>query len=461
MALETHPVDSRAGIAISRRRVLSTGLGLVGSAALLAACGPGAPATPTSAPAPAAAPTLAQATPVTVDMWHIFSGRSAEALSAIASEFTAQRPAIAINAVYVPYDAMLQNLLSAIAAGSPPTLAGIELTLTARLAAENGLAPIEQLMTRTAATALKESLIPTIREANSYNGVLYTVPMGYNSNQLYFNPELVRKAGLDPERDLPRTWDALIEASTRLTSGKSGPQQADVWGYGFPSRAAHILEVRFWQAGAELFDASGKQALFNSDRGQAMFDNYARLQSTGGALLVATDSGLNQLADLFGAGKVALFEQSSTAYPGIAQKAQFQLGVGAFPSMGKAVYSMGGYNLGVFRQAPDDKRQAAVEFMQWWSSAEPAARWTAASNYMPGVASAWDTPTLKAWRAEDPRRAVAAEQLPAARPRPNLPQYPQIAEMLMDAFEATLSGQEPARTALDRAAARAQELLSR
>ncbi|OLT12059.1 hypothetical protein BJF78_25185 [Pseudonocardia sp. CNS-139] len=176
--------------------------------------------------------------------------------------------------------------------------------------------------------------------------------------------------------------------------------------------------------------------------------------------MVQTDSSLNQLVDLFAAGKVAMFEQSSTAMAGITGKAGFDVGVARFPTMGDQVYSLGGYNLGVFRDVPDDQRAAAAEFQKWWATPEVAARWTSVSNYMPGIAAAQDTDTLRAWVAQDPRRAVAAEQLPYARPRPNLPGYPQIATELADAFQATLSGQGDAQANLSGAVGEADRIIA-
>jgi ABC-type glycerol-3-phosphate transport system substrate-binding protein len=318
----------------TRREFLLT-VAAGGLASLAVACQPTPGATaasPTPAPAAAqAAPAeVAGATVARFELWHIFNGALGDALSGLLTEFQAQQPSIGVDATYVPYDAMLQTLLSAISAGTPPAAAVLEMTLMARLAAENALAPVESLLTATGAATLKDSLVPSIRDANSVGGALCTVPLGYNSNQLYYNPDLLQRASLDPEHDLPASWDALVEVAPRLTVNRTADQQADVWGYGFPARAPWILEVRFWQSGAELFDPAGKQAVFNSAEGRATFDNYRRMQASGGALMVSADTALNQLADLFSAGKLAFFEQSSTAFAGIAEKAPFQSGVGRF-----------------------------------------------------------------------------------------------------------------------------------
>lgn len=398
--------------------------------------------------------------PVTIEFWHIFTGALADQLNQLIADFEQEHPNITVKPVYVPYDAMLQNVLSAVAAQTPPAIAQLELTLNARLASEGALTPIESLLPADQAQALKDSIIPSIRDANSFNGQLVTVPMGYNSNVLYYNPALVKAAGLDPAKDMPHTWDELIQVAQKLTTDSNNDGDPEVWGYGFPTHAPWILEVRLWQSGADIFNADSTAVAFNSAAGVAMFDHYRQLADSKGALPVATDTAVNQLTDLFAAGRIAMFEQSSTAFAGIATKATFDIGVSGFPTMGSEVYSMGGYNLGIFDKVSNDQKQAAATLAQWWASPEIAARWTKISNYMPGIQAAWDTDTLKAWLAEDPRRSVAASQMPNAHPRPAQADYPQISELLATAFEASINGQATSKDALDQAAQQADAVLN-
>ncbi len=399
-------------------------------------------------------------TPIVVDFWHIFSGALADRLTELVTEFEAEHPDIDINLIYVPYDAMLQNVLSAVAAGTPPPLAQLELTLNGRLAAEGALAPVETLLAPEAAEALKASIIPSIAAANTYDDLLVTVPMGYNSNVLYYNPALLTEAGIDPATDMPRTWDELIAVAQQLTVDANNDGEPEVYGYGFPTHAPWILEVRLWQSGAEIFADDNASVVFNSDAAASTFANYLALVESGAALPVATDTGVNQLTDLFAAGRIAMFEQSSTAFFGIDDRAEFEIGVSGFPTMGEDVFSMGGYNLGIFNQVSDEQKAAAATFVQWWTTPEIAARWTQISNYMPGIEAAWDTETLSAWTAEDPRRTVAAAQMPYAHPRPNQPDYPQIGELLATAFETALAGQASPADALEQAAQQANAVLA-
>lgn len=425
------------------------------------ACGANSNGNGANQPAQAAAPAASASDKVVnIEFWHTFSGTLGDKVNELLGQFEASHPNIKVKPVQVPYDAMMKTLLASVAAKKPPAAAQLETTLMGRMATDGALAPIADLVSPEVAKSLSDSIIPSIREANSYNGKLVTVPMGYNSNVLYYNAKLIKDAGLTPD-DMPKTWDQLIEVSKKLTKDTNNDGTPDVYGYGFPARAPWILEVRLWQTKAELFDKAGKKATFNSDEAANTFNNYLKLLNSKAAKMVPTDSAVNQLTDMFAAGQVAMFEQSSTAFSGITDKAKFDVGVAQFPTMGEQVYSMGGYNLGIFKDVPDDQKKAAAELAKWWASPETAAKWTSISNYMPGIQAAWDTDTLKNWQKEDPRRAFAAKQMPYARPRPTLPAYPEISNMLADAFESSMLGKGTPKENLQSAADKADKLLNK
>jgi ABC-type glycerol-3-phosphate transport system substrate-binding protein len=425
-------------------------LALVGA---LAGCS----ATPAADPSPAV--TFSAAHPVTIEFWNTYTGPLEDELSSIVKDFESSHPGINVKLVYQPYDTILQSLQTAVAAGQPPALSQLELTQMAQLASFGALDPLSKELTATQEKSVEAAMIPSIATANSYDGTLYTVPMGYNSNVLYYNPDLIKKAGLTPA-DLPKTWAQLEKDGALLTQDTNGDGTPDVYGYGFPAQAPWILEPRLWQVGGEVFNKDNTQATFNSAAGQKVLANYQALVKDKAGEMVQNDSSLSQLTSLFATGKIAMFEQSSTAMQGIDAAAPFTVGVSQFPTMGKPVYSLGGYNLGIFKDAPADQKAAAAEFEQWWATPKVAAEWTSISNYMPGIKAALTSATYKKWLAQDPRRGVAAKQLSGARSRPNLPSYPQISTDWANAFQATLSGQGTAKSNLDSAAKTSDGILA-
>ena len=393
--------------------------------------------------------------PVTIDFWNTYSGPLETELTSIVHEFEATHPNITVKLVYQPYATELQSLQTAVAAKQPPALAQIEMSGAGTLVADGALAPVSGLLPSSAAQALKASIIPSIAAANSFQGQLYTVPFGYNSNVLYYNKDLLAKDGISPQ-DMPKTWAQLEADSEQVARDSKG----SVYGYAFPAQASWILEARFWQSGVTLFNPAGTKATFDTAQGVSMFNDYKQLLNTKAAEMVYTDADLDQLTDLFASGKVAMFEQSSTAVQSIASEVKFPVGVATFPTMGKQAYSMGGYDLGIFNNVPQAQQQAAAEFAQWWSSPAIAAKWTASSNYLSGIKAVYSTATYQKWEKANPSGAVAAQQLPYAQPEPDMAGFTQIATDLTNAFDATMTGKGSAQSNLSSLASQANTILA-
>jgi ABC-type glycerol-3-phosphate transport system substrate-binding protein len=393
--------------------------------------------------------------PVTIDFWNTYSGPLETELTSIVHEFEATHPNITVKLVYQPYATELQSLQTAVAAKQPPALAQLEMSGVGTLVSDGALAPVSGLLSSSSAQALQKSIIPSIAAANTFQGQLYTVPMGYNSNVLYYNKDLLAKDGISPQ-DMPQTWTQLEADAEKVTQDSKG----SVYGYAFPAQASWILEARFWQSGVTLFNTAGTKATFDTAQGVSMFNNYKQLLNTKAAEMVYTDSSLDQLTDLFAAGKVAMFEQSSTAVQNIEEETKFPIGVATFPTMGKQAYSMGGYDLGIFNDVPEAQKQAAAQFAQWWSSPAIAAKWTSISNYLPGIQAANNTSTFQNWEKADPSGAVAAQQLPYAQPEPDMAGVTQIATDMQNSFDATMDGKGSAQSELSQLSSQADTILA-
>lgn len=394
--------------------------------------------------------------PVTIQFWHTMTDVAQTSLNDLIGEFEESHPGIVVDPIYQPYDAILPSLQTAVAAGEPPALSQMEVSTMAQLASLGVLEPLDDLLTSEDLAAVAGDMENSIVSVNSYDGTQYTVPFGYSTNVLYYNVDLLAAAGYDAD-SMPTTWDELEEA-TQAVQEAAGP---DVLGFGFGAVAPWAFEMRLFQSGGQMFNEDGTKAEFNSPEGVSVLENYQDLLATGAAEMIQTDATFSQLQDLFTTGRVAMWEQSSAALKSMTDKAPFEVGVARYTTMGDDVFLLGGQNLGVFTDIPDDQKAAAAEFIKWWTSPEVSAEWSVASGYLSGMKSAWDTDTLTEWLAEDPRRGVAASQIPGMHARPNLPGYPEIATVIADAFQATLTGRGDATSNLDAAAKEADEILAR
>src|SRR5215208_4865094 len=223
---------------ISRRSLLS--MSSTATIVLLAACAsPPAPPAEPRAPAPAGPkppPTPAPAAPaapdgelsrweaelpkgeVTVSFWH---GTDATTNKLYTETYIAgykeRRPSYTIQEEAVP--SLDQKLVVALATDTAPdmftTNAGTIQTFMAKNALSSvpaaawGAASIDEM--------LSEHFLPNVMRILMKDGNLYGIPIQMNAYSLMVNTRLFREAGLDPEKDAPRTWDDVARLNNILT----------------------------------------------------------------------------------------------------------------------------------------------------------------------------------------------------------------------------------------------------
>lgn len=104
---------------------------------------------------------------------------------------------------------------------------------------------------------VKEDFLPASLEAVTYNGKIMALPFELETLGLYYNKEMLDKAGIQ----VPKTWDELHAAAKKLTTDKvagliippdKGPYFNFIW-YPF-----------LWQQGGNVLSADGTKSTFNT-----------------------------------------------------------------------------------------------------------------------------------------------------------------------------------------------------
>jgi multiple sugar transport system substrate-binding protein len=179
------------------------------------------------------------------------------------------------------------------------------------------------------------------------NGVAYGVPLGSNALGLYYNKDVLAKAGVDPTTIT--SWDALNAAiGTIVASGAKGIAFSGIAG----EEGVFQFLPWYWGAGADLKNIGSDQAVA---AGQLVSDWIAKGWAPKSA---ATD---NQSAawDNFLTGQYGFVEDGSW-YNADSQKTKFPTGLIAIPSKagGVAPVATGGE----FAVAPAHKADASNHY---------------------------------------------------------------------------------------------------
>lgn len=268
----------------SRRKFLvRTGM-LIGSgvfATALANCTP--KPTPTSAPKaataapkatqPAVAPTAAPAVkatlaPATLTIWHIWGGSRIPLMEDMFKRFSEANPGLKVEHTLVPGGERLQKIQTAIAGGTPPSLAMINQYEVPMFASRKSVNEIDSLMAR---DGIKHDIFYdyAIRQSQ-WEGKTYTLPNASAAWMHYFyNTAQFKEVGLDPDK-APETWDQLIDTSKKLTlmDGKKIKRLGLQFYNGLPGQ-----DDFFWA----LYSNNGK--LISDDKRKVAFNSPEGLEA--------------------------------------------------------------------------------------------------------------------------------------------------------------------------------------
>ncbi|QDY70761.1 ABC transporter substrate-binding protein [Qingshengfaniella alkalisoli] len=161
----------------------------------------------------AAFPFGAVAQDVTLDLWTIDD--PGEYHYVMADEFMEANPDVKINVRTVQFEDMVNDLARGIAANDAPDITYIDNPEVALFASRGLLLDLKPYIE--ASDVVNEAdIFPGPLSSVSYDGGIYGIPRGANTIALYYNADMYRDAGLDPD-DPPQTWDELYEAAKVLT----------------------------------------------------------------------------------------------------------------------------------------------------------------------------------------------------------------------------------------------------
>lgn len=115
--------------------------------------------------------------------------------------------------------------------------------------------------------ALKEDMYPAMLEAGQYNSKQLMIPCGGSSLIMWYNAELFRQAGLDPENP-PKTWVELLDACEALST-IDGITPMGMYASPSGGETSFLFESLFTtEFGASAWDASTNRYVYDSEEGK-------------------------------------------------------------------------------------------------------------------------------------------------------------------------------------------------
>ena len=413
----------------------------------------------------AASPALAV---TDIMLWHAMSGELGRQLEKLASDFNASQSEYRIVPSYKGnYTETVTAAIFAFRSRSQPAIVQVnEIGTATMMAAKGAIYPVYELMRDQAEAFSPAAYLPAVTGYYAdVAGNMLSFPFNSSTPILYYNKNMFRAAGLDPEI-APKTWPDVGAAAKRLRASgavcgftTSWPSWINVENFS----AFHNLPI---STRANGFDGLDAVLNFNNPAVVRHIAQLAEWQTT----KVFDYSGRATTAEpRFQNGECGIFIGSSATRADIKANSKFEIGYGMLPYWpdikgAPQNTTIGGATLWVLRDRPRDEYKGVAKFFGYLSKPEIQAAWHQNTGYLPVTRAAFDLTRAQGFYDRNPGTAISIEQITLKPPTENsrglrLGSFVLIRDVIDDELEQAFSGKKSAQAAMDSAVERGNRLL--
>jgi multiple sugar transport system substrate-binding protein len=370
---------------------------------------------------------------ILVTFWHGMSGPLGKVLTTMIDEYNAAQTIYFIRSVNMgSYDTLQKKILASVVAGRSPDISQNYEALTLKLSHAGKLVSLDDLIAQEPdPEAFIDDIIPVMLRNNTFDGGLWSFPFNKSVPVLYYNKDMFREAGLDPEAP-PRTVEDMREYCKRLTRDTTGDGKPDITGYATTIRNEWNWSCLFRSSGGTLFDPATRKVFLNSRAGYTATAFYYNMIREGIAKFA---EGFDHQNDWL-AGNVAMFESSIVSRVFLKGKINFDFGVAPIPQGNvRPAVVLSGTNINIFNNGDADKIAGAWDFITWFTNTENGARWSIETTYMPVRQSSLETDIMQQMFEQDPNFAAPYVQLDYAEFVPRIPEWFECRVKISDELE--------------------------
>lgn len=371
-----------------------------------------------------------------LSIWVSYNDEEFKVFMEIVKKFESENN-LKIEVQRIPFQGQEQKILTACAAHTTPDIARVDVAFVARLALRNAVIPLN-------IDDIKDKIVPAALKSNIINEKIYGIPDQTNCLCLFYNKDLFKQAGLNPNKP-PKTWDEFIQYGKKLTN----PAKQI---YGFAMRSSLWWTFPFFNTFGAKFIVDGKCALDSPEGGAALqlkVDLYRKYKIEAGAW----QSGAIDNDVGFQNGKYAMVFSGPWRVKTL-ESIGINFGVALIPAGPKGTSTtIGGTNMVIFRGSKH--KDLALDFLKFLVNRENQAKWGNELGQIPVNIEAFaDIDTVKY-----PFLKVFMEQMKTAIPRPMIPDYQMVENTVNPEIEAALRGTKTVKEALKAIVAKVNRIL--
>ena len=370
----------------------------------------------------------------------------------LAAEFMKRNPTIKIQfrAPSASYDEGHQVMLRSAVTNQLPDVyyAGYHLLgeMARTLERRNQIVDLSTFLRAEPGNFVSSNFAPRMMSLSQVDGKQYGLAFNASSPIMYFNSELVRRAGGDP-KNMPNTWDGLITLAGKISALGGGVNGMSYDVHAWPDD--WLFQGMIYQRGGKLVEPGTKKVGFNNDVGLQALKTMRRFVTDGGMQLVDWDQSRQQ----FGAGKTGILFTTPAHLKIVTDMIgnKFEWSTARFPLDNKADGGVPtGGNAVVMLTRDAAKQKAAWDFIKFVTSAEAQKTVVEMTGYLPTNQRSLGADFLGPFYDKNPNFRTATTQIDRSLPWGGYPggQSVRIWRAQRDVVAAVMRGEKTPEAAL-------------
>lgn len=438
------------------RRAMLLGAAASVSAALLAACGgPGAGDTAQVKPADLQGVTLE------FWVWNALTHPEGIGKQKVMEDFTAKNPnkiTVNVTAPATGGQATYEKYVTALTGGTPPDLADGQHFYMSDLFRQGGLVDVDaELKSNNDWKKAKGGLTPEILNGGwTWKGKVYGVPLYSSHFAMYYQPELLKRAGLTAPPPKSWNWDQFVDFQKKAAQPPDVTGYDDQWSY---SRTGMLV----LNNGHKFISQDGTKFSYNSP--EALEAVQFQLDLVRQGLMRAHAEGQNNggYSEKLAQGKV-VFQFGVAARVPTYRRDGTQFGTCYYPlgksNKEKKNFTHGeAYGVGVFKGKDARKQQASLLAALWGTSPAMGLLLAQEAGVPPSYKYTIEDAAFRAQFQKDADSWPFYDLIPGFIPMPNFPGFGEVRTMGDRMIPDIWSGKGTAKQVLDEYTRLAQQRL--
>jgi sn-glycerol 3-phosphate transport system substrate-binding protein len=403
-------------------------------------------------------PAQAQTTEISFFYPVAVGGPIAKAIDGFAADFMKANPGVKVNPIYAgTYQETIVKALTAHKSGTPPVTSVLLSTDMFTLIDEDAIVPIDNFVKTPEDKAWLGSFYKAFMMNSQTGGKTWGVPFQRSTVVMFYNKDLFKEAGLDPNKP-PQTWADLKTAATKLTK-KDASGKVTQWGVQIPSSGFPywLFQTLTTTNDAVLANDAGTQVKFDDPKVIEALQYWVDLGKAGIHPPGVVEWGTTP-KDFFEK-KVAMMYTTTGNLTNVKANAKFDFGVAMIPGNKRKGSPTGGGNFYIFKKSSPAQQEAAFKFIKWITQPERAAEWSMDTGYVAVSEAAYGTDALRKYGRDFAPALVARDQLPQSVAEFSTHDNQRVTKALNDGLQAALTGTKTPAQAMQDAQREADRIL--